>query len=83
MNFWTRLPQDRALRRAGSRRPQTAGHWRAIGERRDDGGHFAEPRLPELLDDPLVRLLMASDGVDPRWLSGFLVEIANCRANGP
>ncbi len=53
------------------------------GERWDDGGHFAEPRLPELLDDPLVRSLMASDGVDPRWLSGFLVEIANCRAKGP
>jgi hypothetical protein len=41
---------------------------------------IAEPTLATLVADPLVRLVMDSDRVDPRWLHGFLVELAQRRA---
>jgi hypothetical protein len=37
---------------------------------------FAEPTLDEVLSDPLVMEVMASDGVDPTELETALVEIA-------
>lgn len=46
-----------------------------------DPGHFIEPILPELLEDPLARLLMASDCMDAQWLRQFLIEIAKRRAS--
>lgn len=41
---------------------------------------FAEPTLRQLLDDPLIRLLMSSDGVDPAELRALFAEIADLRA---
>jgi hypothetical protein len=36
-------------------------------------GHFhCEPPLSQMLEDPLTRALMASDGVDPRALRDLL-----------
>jgi hypothetical protein len=48
-------------------------------------GHFhCEPPLSQMLEDPLTRLLMQSDGVDPRRLRDLLDEakqrIADTRA---
>jgi hypothetical protein len=37
---------------------------------------FAEPTLDEVLSDPMVMEVMASDGVDPAELETALVEIA-------
>ncbi len=37
---------------------------------------FSEPTLTEVLSDPLVMDVMASDGVDPSELEAALVEIA-------
>ncbi len=37
---------------------------------------FAEPSLEEVLSDPMVMEVMASDGVDPSELEAALVEIA-------
>jgi hypothetical protein len=37
---------------------------------------FSEPSLTEVLSDPLVLEVMASDGVDPRELEAALAEIA-------
>jgi hypothetical protein len=37
---------------------------------------FAEPTLDEVLSDPMVMEVMASDGVDPTELETALVEIA-------
>ncbi len=37
---------------------------------------FSEPSLIEVLSDPLVQEVMASDGVDPRELEAALAEIA-------
>jgi hypothetical protein len=37
---------------------------------------FTEPTLDEVLSDPLVQDVMASDGVDPAELQASLVEIA-------
>jgi len=37
---------------------------------------FSEPTLAEVLSDPLVQEVMASDGVDPTELEAALVEIA-------
>jgi hypothetical protein len=37
---------------------------------------FAEPTLEEVLSDPMVMEVMASDGVDPAELEAALVEIA-------
>jgi hypothetical protein len=37
---------------------------------------FSEPTLDEVLSDPLVRDVMASDGVDPAELQASLTEIA-------
>jgi hypothetical protein len=47
---------------------------RAYGTRRDD----PEPRLDEILDDPILQLLMARDGVDRRSL-GRIVHGARRR----
>jgi hypothetical protein len=37
---------------------------------------FSEPTLDEVLSDPLVQDVMASDGVDPAELHASLAEIA-------
>jgi hypothetical protein len=37
---------------------------------------FSEPTLDEVLSDPLVQEVMASDGVDPAELEAALSEIA-------
>jgi hypothetical protein len=37
---------------------------------------FSEPTLDEVLSDPLVQDVMASDGVDPAALQASLNEIA-------
>ena len=37
----------------------------------------AELTLAELVDDPLVRLLMASDGVDPRRIRKIFGNLAS------
>jgi hypothetical protein len=37
---------------------------------------FSEPGLAEVLSDPLVLEVMASDGVDPRELEAALAEVA-------
>jgi|SRR6516225_1766857 len=41
---------------------------------------LTEPALPQLQNDPLIRLLMASDGVDPREVREVFAEIAGLRA---
>ena len=55
----------------------------AIGVRPDGGGagltHFSEYSLAELLDDPLVELVMKSDGVDRRTIE-LLFERPGFRA---
>jgi hypothetical protein len=38
---------------------------------------FSEPNLTEVLSDPLVQEVMASDGVDPTELEAALVEMAD------
>jgi hypothetical protein len=38
---------------------------------------FSEPTLDEVLSDPLVQDVMASDGVDPVQLQASLNEIAD------
>jgi hypothetical protein len=38
---------------------------------------FSEPTLDEVLSDPLVQDVMASDGVDPVELQASLSEIAS------
>lgn len=38
-------------------------------------GHFhCEPPLSQMLEDPMTRAIMASDGVDPRELRDLLSE---------
>jgi hypothetical protein len=37
---------------------------------------FAEPTLDEVLSDPLIQDVMASDGVDQRELEAALAEVA-------
>jgi len=37
---------------------------------------LAQPTLYELFEDPLVRLIMVSDGVEPRRLWNLLMETA-------
>jgi hypothetical protein len=49
----------------------------------DDHSCFNEPTLSELLDDPLIWLLMASDGVDPSELQALFAEMADLRARRP
>jgi hypothetical protein len=41
-----------------------------------DKSCFKEPTLRELLDDPTIRSLMVSDGVDPERLWELLLTIA-------
>jgi hypothetical protein len=48
----------------------------------DDQPRVSDPTLRELFEDPLVRMLMASDGVDPRWLWNFLADIASRQMRG-
>ena len=48
----------------------------------DNRPRVSEPTLSELFEDPLVRVLMASDGVDPRWLWNFLMDIASRQLRG-
>ena len=45
-----------------------------------DQTFLTEPTLPQLLNDPLTRLLMARDGVDPCELVELFAEIAGLRA---
>ena len=56
---------------------------RVIEGARRDRQRFVEPTLTNLFDDPLVRLLMTSDGVEPRRLWELLVEIAQRRSRSP
>jgi hypothetical protein len=48
----------------------------------DDQPRISEPTLRELFEDPLLRMLMASDRVDPRWLWNFLMDIASRQMGG-
>ena len=48
----------------------------------DNQPRVSEPTLRQLFEDPLVRTLMASDGVDPRWLWNFLMDIASRQMRG-
>jgi hypothetical protein len=41
--------------------------------------HFPEPSLAELLEDPLVQLLMASDGVKDTALRSLIQTIRHAR----
>lgn len=43
--------------------------------------HFSELSLAELLDDPLVQLLMASDGVKDTALRSLIRTIRHARRN--
>jgi hypothetical protein len=43
---------------------------------------FPEPSLAELLDDPLVQLLMARDGVKDSELRSLVQSIAHARRAG-
>ncbi|QJE71763.1 hypothetical protein HHL28_00325 [Aerophototrophica crusticola] len=40
-----------------------------------------EPRLRELLDDPLVHMVMARDGVYPSEVLALVQDVARRRAN--
>jgi hypothetical protein len=45
---------------------------------------FSEPTLAEVLSDPLVQEVMASDGVDPTELEAALADLAgNIRRREP
>lgn len=44
-----------------------------------DGTNRLEPTLAELIDDPLIRLVMASDGVDPHRVRTIFADIARRR----
>jgi len=57
--------------------------FRTEEEGRDHRPRVAEPTLSELFEDPLMRVLMASDGVDQRWLWKFLMEAAKAPGGGP
>lgn len=66
---------------AGIFRPPTAksatGHHPRQGTARRPVKNWArdeEPPLAELLNDPLTRRLMASDGVKPEMLAGLVAE---------
>ena len=50
-------------------RRAAADAWRLIGMRTD---HDREPPLDDLLEDPIVRALMASDGVERREIERLL-----------
>jgi hypothetical protein len=41
-----------------------------------DQADFTESTLPELLEDPVIRRLMTSDGVDPRELRALLADLS-------
>lgn len=56
--------------------------FRIGGDGRTDRPRVAEPTISELFEDPLIRVLMASDGVDPRWFWKFLMEVAKRQARG-
>ena len=43
---------------------------------------FPEPTLAELLDDPMVRLVMASDGVKDTALRGLIRTVLQARRTG-
>jgi hypothetical protein len=52
--------------------------------------HFSEPTFSELLDDPLVQLLMKSDGINAAALRSLLQDIRrasarnrDCAPDGP
>lgn len=50
---------------------------RVIRPERDQQSCVVDPTLSELLEDSLVRLLMASDGVEPRSVWSLFTDIAN------
>jgi hypothetical protein len=52
-------------------------HARPSGDRQPC---VAQPTLRDLFEDPLIDLLMASDGVEPRRLWNLLMAIAERRA---
>jgi hypothetical protein len=41
-----------------------------------DQADFTESTLPELLEDPVIRRLMTSDGVDPGELRALLADLS-------
>jgi hypothetical protein len=47
-----------------------------------DQADFTESTLSELLEDPLIRRLMTSDGVDPGELRALLAHLSARRARG-
>lgn len=53
---------------------------RVIRPERDQQPCVVDPTLSELLEDSLVRLLMASDGVEPRSVWSLFTDLANQRA---
>lgn len=57
--------------------------FRIEDEGSDHPPRVAEPTLSELFEDPLIRVLMASDGVDPGWFWKFLMKAAKRQARGP
>jgi hypothetical protein len=50
----------------------------SIGSCRDNRMHLRhrEPTIPEILSDPIVKAVMAADGVDPKVLRSQLRSIA-------
>ena len=56
--------------------------FRIGGDGRTDRSRVSEPTISELFEDPLIRVLMASDGVDPRWFRKFVMEVAKRQARG-
>ena len=47
-----------------------------------DQADFTESTLPELLEDPVIRWLMTSDGVDPGELRALLADLRARLARG-
>ena len=41
-----------------------------------DQANYTEPTLPELLEDPVIRRLMTSDGVDPGELRALFADLS-------
>lgn len=50
-------------------------------DRMDAFPYPGEPRLRELLDDPLVHMVMARDGVYPSEVLALVQDVARRRAN--
>jgi hypothetical protein len=55
--------------------------WRSLFGRCELGLINGEPSLDEILNEPIIRLMMARDGVKPQSLRATLTEIANRAVN--